>query len=209
MLFNVFDRIVYINLDHRTDRNESLLKEMGRLSVDTNRLHRISACNDPLNGVRGCLQSHIEALKTIEKMGGERGLILEDDCIFNETIDEKAIEGFFESVKEDWDVFFLGGLYKERESTKWESIQRIRRSFHAHAYCVNKHYLSTLLCCFEEAYEEIKNDLFFLYSLRGSVDHSWQKLQKKDRWFALNEAVAFQKIAFSDIDYCEKSKYRR
>ena len=72
--------IVYINLDYREDRKAIFLKEMERLKVKE--VHRISAHYDPLNGVRGCLISHLEALDFMEKKGWKRGLILEDDCFF-------------------------------------------------------------------------------------------------------------------------------
>lgn len=209
MTLSAFDGIVYINLDHRIDRNEAFLKEMKRLNVDMKGLHRISAYHDPLNGVRGCLQSHIEALKMMIDKGWKQGLILEDDCFFSESIDALlSIDGFFKQVVDDWDVLFLGGRFLDKEETQWESIVRIRESRRSHAYSVNQHYISTLLSCFEEAYEQVKHDLFYLHSQPHAVDFAWDKLQKADRWFALQESVAFQSPSYSDIEYRDRHERR-
>ena len=83
-----FDGIVYINLKRRPDRRASLMQVLEKLHVDFAKVHRIEAVDDPLNGVKGCLLSHIQALDLIQNKGWERGLILEDDVIFHCTIDE-------------------------------------------------------------------------------------------------------------------------
>ena len=59
----------YINLDHRNDRKESILKQLGLLGIEAT---RIPGVIDP-NGDIGCSESHVKAL--------EKGLQDEVDVI--------------------------------------------------------------------------------------------------------------------------------
>ncbi|MGE0198792.1 MAG: hypothetical protein AB7S94_08570, partial [Simkaniaceae bacterium] len=84
MPLSLFDGIVYINLDCRKDRKETFLQEMERLNVPEEKIHRIAAHHDPLNGIKGCIISHLDALSYIKQQGWGRGIIFEDDCLFTE-----------------------------------------------------------------------------------------------------------------------------
>ena len=172
MPLSLFDGIVYINIDYRTDRKTAFLKEMQRLHVEKSKLHRIAAYYDPLNGIRGCLQSHLKALKVIEKKGWERGLILEDDCFFPDDLItlKKEIMDFFQYVQSEYDVFFLGGRYLKKEETPWKNFVQIRDSRRAHAYCVRKEYIPSLVKCYRSAYEKVQKDVFFIDSIENALD---------------------------------------
>ena len=81
---NFFNAIVYINMDHRTDRKNSIQSELKRLKVKPSKINRISGYKDSFNnGVRGCAKSHLAALDLSIEKRWENVLILEDDCIFS------------------------------------------------------------------------------------------------------------------------------
>jgi hypothetical protein len=59
-LNDILQNHYYINLDHRTDRNESTIKELRKLGIHNP--HRFSAIKKD-NGAIGCYMSHLEVLK--------------------------------------------------------------------------------------------------------------------------------------------------
>jgi glycosyl transferase family 25 len=201
-----FDGIVYINLRRRSDRRASLMKVLEKLHVDFAKVHRIEAVDDPLNGTKGCLLSHIQALDLVQNKGWERGLILEDDVIFHCAVDEikRVTKTFFEDFKGNWDVFMLGGAYREVYYTFKESIFRIREADRAHAYVVHPDYLPILKECFYQARDIMKDHVFFYDSFPYAVDASWKPLQQKDRWFGPKERLFNQSEGVSDIEHTVK-----
>ncbi len=196
------DGIIYINLDHRLDRNQQILSELNRLGVNPQKFHRLCGVYDQYNGIKGCLLSHIQALTLAEEKRWKKVLILEDDVFFvggAEAI-EKQLSKFFHESQEKWDVFFLGGTYHEFNETSWEGFIRIQGSCCAHAYVVAGDYLEKLKACFASAYELIKEHLFKNQSLSYPLDTVWKVLQREDRWYAGKEQFAFQSVGASDID---------
>lgn len=201
-----FDGIVYLNLERRADRKDALLKEFARLEVDEKKVHRIGSVDDPFNGIRGCLHSHIKALDFVQKMEWKRGLILEDDCHFPE--DFSSLKGetsnFFTLAQNKWDVYLLGSWYWRHQNTPWDNIFQIKYSRRAHAYCVNPSYLFTLQKCFEKGYEIVKSHPFYKQSRMYATDILWEELQFSDRWYGPKSPLAYQGESFSDIEHCEK-----
>ena len=59
---NHFDIIYVINLKHRTDRLESIMKELSTMGVDEKKIVRINAIYNKEFGALGCAQSHRLAL---------------------------------------------------------------------------------------------------------------------------------------------------
>src|SRR5947207_2762710 len=107
---NFFDGILYINLAIRPDRRKEIERELKKVSADPNKQFWIEGDYDELNGVRGCVNSHIRALNFALEKQWKNVLILEDDCKFvkNQTGIDSYIQEFIRHFKNDWDVFFLG-----------------------------------------------------------------------------------------------------
>ena len=61
------DAILYINLDHRSDRMEHVLGEIRKIDPTLSKSHRISAEYVPEHGALGCTKSHIKALHLFMK----------------------------------------------------------------------------------------------------------------------------------------------
>ena len=77
----MIDAILYINLAHRTDRNEHILHEIHKLCTDDSKIHRIDAIKRE-NGAFGCGLSHIKALEYALEHEWKTVLIVEDDFTF-------------------------------------------------------------------------------------------------------------------------------
>lgn len=207
MPLSEFDGIVYINLNRRTERKKALLEELAFLNVDERKLHRIEAVDDPLNGIRGCLLSHIKALDFIKEKKWNQGLVLEDDAIFIPDLKRARNEicSFFKTFAGEWNIFLLGGGYYQAHKTPDKNVYRIKESVRSHAYAIHPSYIDTLKTCFHEAVNAIQSHTFYRQSSPYAVDTIWKKLQQKDRWFGPKNPICHQSGNYSDIEH----KYKK
>ena len=199
-LINI-DVICYINLSHREDRKKHILSELDRLGIPKQKIIRIEAVQDLLNGHRGCAYSHILALKEAEKRK-KSVLILEDDCQFIRNLSEiqSLSNYFFSTMGNDWDVFMLGGRIIKYKLTQFDEIYQVLLADCAHAYCVHKDYIPKLISSFTNSYKLMKNDMFSFQSRPYAIDTKWIELQKKDRWY-ITRVIAYQIDSYSDIEW--------
>jgi GR25 family glycosyltransferase involved in LPS biosynthesis len=207
MPLTCFDAIVYINLDHRKDRKKALLKELLEKGASKDSIHRIPAVYDDLNGHRGCVQSHMQALALAKKNGWKKTLILEDDCHFdvdNETM-KKELRSFFQKIN-NWDVLFLGTHVFTHKTTPYPGIYQITKSLCAHAYAIHYPYIDKLYNCYQVSYQLMQDHLLEIQSTRVALDRVWQILQKEDRWY-LTKNMAQQCPSTSDITKGFRKRY--
>jgi len=86
-LFDVFERIVVINLPERTDRRRETLAELRRAGIDRDNprleifagIRPTDAAAFPSIGARGCFESHLGVIEVAIRDRVENVLILEDD----------------------------------------------------------------------------------------------------------------------------------
>jgi GR25 family glycosyltransferase involved in LPS biosynthesis len=208
MALNQFDAVVYINLNHRKDRENILLKDLDELGVLETKLHRIEAIHDYSNGYRGCAKSHIKALELAKEKKWDNILVLEDDVIFVKTPEEieETIVSFLQSFNKEWDVFFLGASVLEYEETSYAGIKHILSAQCAHAYAVNNSYLDRLLGSYHEAVALMESDEFVHGFSHHAADQHWKKLQRVDRWY-MGKLLAQQRRSYSDILHQIKERY--
>ena len=122
----MFKNHVYINLDHRKDRNESIKKELSKIGIDNP--HRFSAIKTQMGGV-GCSLSHMRCVQ--EAMLKDLDYI----CIFEDDIIIKRPDLLMKKVKKlintDWDILLLSGNnfkpYIEYEDYKKTLLSNISR----------------------------------------------------------------------------------
>ena len=107
-IFNCFDRIRIINLEHRSDRRREMTQQLTRVGIiDDPRVKFFTALTgDPISffsepGHHGCYRSYIALLNEAAD-AGESVLILEDDCDF------LVPEVFEYRLPEKCDVFYGG-----------------------------------------------------------------------------------------------------
>ena len=189
------DAILYINLEHRVDRNIHILNEIHKICNDDSKIHQIDAIKND-NGALGCGLSHIKALEYALTNEWETVLILEDDftfrCDSNEI--EKNIDLLFEH---NFDVALLSHDRLKYENTNNNNIKKVLYSQTASSYVIKKHYISTLLKNLKESTDDMM--------LRGRrhencIDIHWIKLQHIHNWYCVYPPIGYQYSNFSDIE---------
>ena len=97
--------ILYINLDHRTDRKEHMERSLQGYNYE-----RVSAIEDK-DGYIGCAKSHIKCIEIARARKYQRVIILEDDFMFYKDNNFKNI-----SLPETFDIFLLCNRIKKHVS---------------------------------------------------------------------------------------------
>uniref|UniRef100_A0A6C0J2K7 Glycosyl transferase family 25 domain-containing protein n=1 Tax=viral metagenome TaxID=1070528 RepID=A0A6C0J2K7_9ZZZZ len=192
-MWSFLDRVVYINLAHRTDRKEKMenmfLKSFPRWS-------RFDAIRDS-NGAIGCAKSHIAVLEKALADNVKNILVLEDDCkwvtksMAHWNTAYTMVEELVSSGR--YDVVSLGCTVPE-----YESDLRLRKGCTASSYIVNGRYIPTLLANFKEALaalEIVKNA-----HNESCIDQHWYSLMQKDTWFMPVPVMVVQHTDQSDIN---------
>jgi glycosyl transferase family 25 len=186
-LWNFLDKAVYINLEHRTDRNEhmkTITQSLGNKAI------RFNAIKDTFGPI-GCTKSHIEVLKLAINNNWENVLIMEDDVEWN--MFDNGYSILKNLIHNSYDVILLGGSFVSYDQITY----KLNHAKTTTAYIVNKHYMRTLLQNFEEGLSTLisNTELFFEYA----IDAYWSKLQIKDNWFIVQPPLVYQRPDYSDI----------
>lgn len=189
---NTFDRILYINLDRRTDRREETEKLLASMGVESGRIQRISATEHE-NGSIGCALSHICALEIIKSCHNLKCLIIEDDLELNHGDTEKLISSIFGI---DYDVMMLSGNVLLNYAPSG-NVCRIKEAQTTAAYTVNPLFVEKLIECFRESVELLIQGT---HPDHAAIDQNWKKLQTESRWYGLSPMPFRQKSGYSDIE---------
>jgi GR25 family glycosyltransferase involved in LPS biosynthesis len=194
------DAILYINLEHRTDRNEHILNEIKKIDPTLSKTHRIDAISNADGGL-GCSLSHIKALELCKESSWNNVVILEDDFTFlsNDSNEiHKSINHLFTHIP-NYDMFLLStGLYDFKYiDTLYPLIRKVLSSQTASGYIVNRNYLDKLLANFVESSNAIKREGRLC---RNCLDQHWKILMPTDNWFTLNNRLGVQYESYSDIE---------
>lgn len=192
--------IVYINLKHRTDRNEQILKEFERMNIPIENIHRIEASNRPKNGPLGCCESQVMAVTLAIENNWDKVLICEDDFVFtnDKETTNKLFNDFFD-LKIKWDVFMFSSNLINYKETDHTFLRKVMEGKTASGYLLNNHYYQTLLNNFQECFNGL-NVPKYDKKLKGfCVDMGWRKLQPTGNWFVTNPKLGKQKEGYSDI----------
>lgn len=199
--FDSIPTVLFINLNHRTDRLQEFKNNFPICQQD--KLIRIEGVYEPKNGAVGCLKSHIIALEyAYQKKRKEKYvLICEDDFCINDLQYCQQMISYFLSQKKkknsSWNVLMLGHNTSSHKKTRLLNIIRVQESQTTSAYIIKTKYIPKLLSIYKadlKAYEEtgVWGNYF--------TDQSWKKLQKIDRWYAIDPRVGVQRESFSDIE---------
>lgn len=189
------DGVFTINLASRPDRLQAQAKNFADHGVPSPT--RIEAVKDTLHPGRGCLASHVVALKRCQD---SQCLIVEDDWVWS--LPWSDVEGRVRDATlclGSWDVLLLSrGFIRDSipsASTRWD---RVLRATSAAAYIVAPRYIPTLMKTFQETLEVWGDDEPFKYRL--ALDVAWQDLQAKDKWFLTRDPLGRQAPGHSDIE---------
>jgi glycosyl transferase family 25 len=194
--WNLVDKIIFINLDHRTDRLENMQRFFTEAQIPSEKIVRFSAIRET-PGIVGAAKSHISVLKMIRDNGWDNVLILEDDVQWVNYSNEILLE----HIKNPFDVLMLGGVYFRTEGN------RITKGYHTCSYIVKRYYLVKLLDNFECGLKKLLSNKFSLFQKRNEmikhdhcnhIDVYWCNLQQIDNWRCILPVMVSQIESYSD-----------
>ena len=209
---NHIDAILYINLEHRVDRREHILQEIGKICTDSSKIHRIDAVKRAV-GAMGCSMSHRKALLYAQSHPEwNMVLILEDDFTFKSDLSieiENSINHLINGSI-NMDVGFLSynhyaiqsryGInpFENKLCSQLQStIRKVYYSQTASSYLIKKHYIPVLIKNITESlFDMIQNGK----NHHNCFDIYWTRLQPIGNWYALYPVIGIQYESYSDIE---------
>lgn len=197
MLDKYFDKIYCINLDRRTDRwnhfvNQSKIFNLNRFerisAVDGNQLDT-SKFNSPLNnGELGLLLTVIKIFESSLENNYNRILIIEDDCVFENSL--LNLDLYFKNLPPDWDMIYFGGNHNHHGGYPEpiyvnEYVKKIQYTYSSHMIGFDM-----------KIYDKV---LSLLQTLQFQVDVAYSRLQSQNNCYTFYPRMSTQLIDFSDI----------
>lgn len=203
-------KILYINLDSRTDRKKEMEKILTGLNYE-----RVSAVQHD-DGYIGCSLSHIKCIEIARIRKYEKVIILEDDFMFKENHNFQNIE----FPKFHYDVLLLSNLIKEYVSindrftpnSKDKSLNSKKETKEKKPIVSN--FIRVYNCEWMSGHilnESIYNDLIKNLkdgiidrlqngkSRSNNLDIYWMELMKKYKFISHKKCIGTQREGYSDI----------
>ena len=206
-IFNdYFDKIIYINLNHRKDRKEQILNELKKMDIDENKIYRLEAVHEKYNGHIGCAKSHINVLNYAKKNKFKNILVCEDDFVFTNdknNVQEK-INTFLKKNKGNWDVVQLTSHYKTfRDNDENNNVRLIIKASTSSSYMINEAFYDKLLNSLNSSVENMEKEMIEYNkqnndvkkkktTTRFALDQHWYPLQKKSNWYLFDPYLGKQ-----------------
>jgi len=188
---HLIDKVVYINLDYRTDRRKEIESELNQKGID---YERFSAIKDS-NGAIGCCKSHLAVLKKARERGYKNILVLEDDFKF--TVDTESFRRSIQQLLQiPFNVCLLAYSTNELYETEYPFLYKITNAQTTSGYLVHSRYYDTLIEQWEyglQMFQETGDEQTY------TCDQSWKMLQEKDTWFCFHPRMGIQRESYSDI----------
>jgi len=197
-------QVYYINMDHRADRREALLKELTRVGFNNDQITRVYATSYKGCPNAGCMSSHAAALRIAERETSQTSslvaLIIEDDFQFIEDVSKiwSDISFFLDAEKNSsWDAILLTTHLAKLANDSPNSIfSQITYSSNAAGYLIHKDAMLPLARLFEDNLENLyKTKMHWIYQ----NDQLWCQMMKTGNWYMFNHYLGFQKGDYSDL----------
>ena len=104
--FSFFDKIYCINLKTRPDRRDKAAGVFDMLGIPVE-FHTVDP--DPVSGIKGCFESHVEIIEEAYQAGYQNILIFEDDIVPSVSYDIEAVKDSIEFMKKNqfWEMFYF------------------------------------------------------------------------------------------------------
>lgn len=208
-LFDYFDAIYCINLNHRTDRWKAVQKEFEKIWI-LDRVIRFSAIETPENGAIGCLLSHRAIIQKAKEMNWKNVLVFEDDIVFRKNLE--YIKVFLEEAeKYPFDILYFGGLFNIKGvccmRKLWADTLRVYGLWCTFAICYTQTYYDKFLSDYPDGtIEGIKKSLIF--KKYKSIDD--RLIYHQERVFCIGpkKIICNHKNTSSDIQKYTLSPYK-
>ncbi len=193
---NNVDKILYINLENRKDRNEYISNQLQKYGVKKDKIHRINAHYTPGNGHLGCAKSHLDAIQYAIDNNLDNVIVFEDDFTFLNSPDDtkKMLNDFFNKVdKNEWDVVLFSHSKGETTDFKYPFIKKITNAQDGAGYIVNKKYFEILKNTFDKSVNNIRQKKTTQINFEPyALDQVWKKNQQVDQWMVFNPVLGRQ-----------------
>ena len=190
-----FEHMYYINLEHRTDRKDHLIKEFATLGLKS--ATRFNAIRNQ-NGAIGCTLSHIKVLQDAKKNCLPYVMIVEDDIQFtNPELFKNQINGLLQSG-ESWDVILIAGNNLPPYKKINDFCVQVAQCQTTTGYIAKADYYDTLINNMKEGLVKLMKEphRHFLYA----IDKYWFFLQQRDKWLLVTPLTVVQRVDYSDIE---------
>ena len=190
---------IYINLDHRTDRNQQILDVLQNdLKVAPEKIVRISAVYTPQYGLYGCAQSHVLALRKAMKY--KRACILEDDFVLCDTA--SRFKAVVDTIPDGCSVFLPSmGLGNRQTKLYDDQFCQVLRSQTTSSYILwDMSVAQSILDIFQESVDMIRDSNFTIGPSISALDQRWTQLQPKTVWLSVLPPLGQQRESYSDIE---------
>lgn len=179
---DLIDKVVYINLDYRTDRRKSIEETLA--CFPSEKVIRFPAIRDKV-GALGASCSHTAVLELAYQNQWKNVLIMEDDMIWKTKDTLPILEDL---MKKKFDVIVLGGILVHHNP----ETHKLHKCNSMGAYLVSQQYYPILLQNFRESLRDFS--LFVkprrIWEKRkgrhNPIDIHWHILQARDTWFILS-----------------------
>ncbi len=192
----MIDKIFYINLDRRADRNQHILDMFNECNILPDMYERFSAIEE-VNGAMGCTKSHINILQIAKERNYNYILVVEDDLIINDKTNFiNNVNKIFED-NIDFDVIQISGNVLRCTSSEYKYLSKLIDSQTTSGYIVNCKYIDKLI----QNYTESLNSMILEGKKHENcLDIHWKVLQKTDNWFIFKPKLGYQMDGYSDIE---------
>jgi len=193
---NHIEKIIYINLDCRSDRRAEIENEFARMSIPADSVMRFPAVENTIHPFIGCTESHLQVLKLARRNGYKNVLIMEDDFSFTipKEMVAKGLQRFFE-MHPDYDVVMLSYNLLEGQSCD-DIVGKVIRAQTASGYLVNSAFYDTIIETMEIGLMNLrKTHKHWLFM----NDQYWKTIQGKSNWFYFLERMGKQRKSYSNL----------
>ena len=200
------DHCYYINLDHRTDRDENIIHDvLPFFGIERTRATRFSAfntSNEPTLSLRsvGCAKSHLGVLSDAISKNYDSILVLEDDFtpIVSPTLFEKNWNYFLENFS-DYNLCQLSynNISEAIPCDDSNIVYSCDNSQTASGYVIKTSFAKKMTRNISHSISQLENnanpDVF-------AYDQSWKKFQSiENKWYQL-ERCGIQSFGYSDLE---------
>jgi len=200
--FTLLKNILYINLDHRTDRLTQVKEEFfNKLEIErlTNKAPERFPAIGHQKGAIGCAISHIKCLEIALQRKYPYVFICEDDIEFlNPQHFLKAIREFEMNPPPKWNVFIVSGNSVPPYAQYNSSCIKVVNCQTTTGYITHYNYYEALIQNYREGLSLLMqypgNDKNF------AIDKYWKELQLSKTWYMLYPPCVIQRASYSDIE---------
>jgi glycosyl transferase family 25 len=192
-------RIVYINLERRTDRRQQLERELQTLQIPAAKIERFPAIVRE-NGLVGCAESHLAVLQRAQAEGWPNVLVLEDDFLPAVGADQwqERLQQFVDDVP-DYDVLLLAYSLTQAQPHAARGAEKTLEAQTTAGYLVHSRFYDKLLANLAAGLHALQQTPH--RHLEFGLDMYWKRLQPAAQWFHLTPRLGTQRAGYSDIEH--------